>query len=35
MLDIALFRDAPDTIKASEKQRGKDPGRVDTVRELD
>ncbi|SIR92839.1 seryl-tRNA synthetase [Haladaptatus litoreus] len=35
MLDIALFRDAPETIKASEKRRGKDPNRVDTVRELD
>ncbi|GAA0250137.1 serine--tRNA ligase [Haladaptatus pallidirubidus] len=35
MLDIALFRDAPDKIKASEKRRGKDPSRVDTVRELD
>ncbi|WP_435156226.1 serine--tRNA ligase [Haladaptatus sp. DFWS20] len=35
MLDIALFRDEPDTIKASERRRGKDPSRVDTVRELD
>ncbi len=35
MLDINLFRDDPDTIKKSEKRRGKDPGRVDTVKELD
>jgi seryl-tRNA synthetase len=35
MLDIQLFRDEPETIKENERRRGKDPGRVDTVRELD
>lgn len=35
MLDIQLFRDEPETIKESEKRRGKDRERVDTVKELD
>jgi seryl-tRNA synthetase len=35
MLDIELFRTEPDTIKASEKRRDKDPERVDKVIELD
>jgi len=35
MLDIELFREEPETIKENERRRGKDPGRVDTVRELD
>lgn len=35
MLDIDLFRNAPDKIKESEKQRGRAPHRVDTVCELD
>ncbi|MFB6192665.1 MAG: serine--tRNA ligase [Candidatus Nanohaloarchaea archaeon] len=35
MLDIELFREDPERIKASEKRRGKDPERVDRVVELD
>lgn len=35
MLDIELFREDPELIKASEERRGKDPERVDKVIELD
>lgn len=35
MLDIELFREKPEKIKESEKRRGKDPGKVDRVVELD
>lgn len=35
MLDINLFREDSETIKESEKRRGKDPVRVDTVVDLD
>ncbi|WP_414837670.1 serine--tRNA ligase [Candidatus Nanosalina sp. VS9-1] len=35
MLDIELFRESPEIIKASEERRGKDPERVDKVVELD
>ena len=35
MLDIELFRESPERIKASEERRGKDPEKVDKVIELD
>lgn len=35
MLDIELFRESPEMIKASEERRGKDPEKVDKVVELD
>lgn len=35
MLDIELFRDNPERIKASEERRGKDPEKVNKVVELD